>query len=173
MSKHSPRFKNYYFHRERTQDDIEWLRPKDFASLTLRSPVVLVNGAFDILHAPHMRMIFAARHKAGTLICALDADEKIKREKGPERPIMSFAERLACLGYMPIDYVCEIKDKKDMNLLMANVVPDLRVQGADYRDKISRYNTPKMLVREGAMHTTELVDRIKERYGKVPDTETD
>lgn len=172
MSKHSPRFKNYYFHRERQQDDIDWLRPKDFASLTLRSPVVLINGAFDILHAPHMRMIFAARHKAGTLICALDADEKIKREKGNERPILTFAERVACLNYMPIDYLVEIRNKGDMNVLMELVQPDLRVQGADYRDKPSRYNTTKMLVREGAMHTTELVDRIKERYGKTTDDET-
>lgn len=172
MSKYSPRFKNYYFHRERSQDDIEWLRPKDFSSLTLRSPVVLINGAFDILHAPHMRMIFAARHKAGTLICALDADEKIKREKGPERPILSFAERIACLNYMPIDYLVEIRNKGDMNTLMEVVQPDLRVQGADYRDKPSRYKTQKMLVREGAMHTTELVDRIRERYAKTTDTET-
>ena len=164
-----PRFDNYYFHRERQQDEIEWLRPAQFKNMTLRSPVVLINGAFDILHAPHMRMIFAARHKAGTLICALDSDEKVSKAKGPERPILSFVERATCLNYMPIDHIVEIRNEKDMKDLMALVQPDLRVQGADYRDKPSRYKIEKMLVREGAMHTTELVDRIKERYVKDTD----
>lgn len=169
MSKRSPRFDNYYFHRERDVDEVDWLRPRDFASLTLRSPVVLINGAFDILHAPHMRMIFAARKKAGTLICALDSDDKIAKTKGPQRPILSFIERATCLNYMPVDHIVEIRNEADMKLLMSIVKPDLRVQGADYRDKPSRYKIPKMLVREGHLHTTELVDRIKERYGKDED----
>lgn len=164
-----PRFKAYYFHRERNQDEIEWLRPTQLASLTLRSPVVLINGAFDILHAPHMRMIFAARHKAGTLICALDSDEKVAKAKGPERPILSFIERATCLNYMPVDFLVEIRNEADMKQLVEIVKPDLRVQGADYRDQPSKFRVPKMLVREGMMHTTQLIDRIKERYDKDPD----
>lgn len=173
MSKQSARFAAYYFHRERQVDEVEWLRPGAFRDMTLRGPVVLINGAFDILHAPHMRMIFAARHKAGTLICALDSDEKVAKAKGPERPILSFIERATCLNYMPIDMICEIRNEADMKLLMDIVKPDLRVQGADYRDRPSRYRVEKMLVREGAMHTTELVDRIKERYVKERDPLTD
>lgn len=164
-----PRFKNYYFHRERNQDEVEWLRPTQLASLTLRSPVVLINGAFDILHAPHMRMIFAARHKAGTLICALDSDEKVAKAKGPERPILSFIERATCLNYMPIDLLVEVRNEADMKQIVEIVKPDLRVQGADYRDQPSKFRVPKMLVREGMMHTTQLIDRIKERYDKDPD----
>ncbi len=166
---HSPRFSNYFFHRERHADEVEWLRPHQLASLTLRSPVVLINGAFDILHAPHMRMIFAARHKAGTLICALDSDAKIAKAKGPERPILSFIERATCLNYMPIDLLVEVRSEAEMNQVVSIVKPDLRVQGADYRDKPSRYRIPKMLVREGMMHTTQLIDRIRERYDKDSD----
>lgn len=169
MSKRSPRFQNWYFHREREQDEVTWLRPRDLASLTLRSPVVLINGAFDILHAPHMRMIFAARKKAGTLICALDSDEKVAKTKGPQRPILSFIERATCLNYMPVDVIVEIRNETEMKQVVALVKPDLRVQGADYRDKPSRFDTQKMLIREGAMHTTLLVDRIKERYAKEDD----
>lgn len=115
-------------------------------------------------------MIFAARRKAGTLICALDSDDKVKREKGLERPILTFNERIAGLNYFPIDYICEIQNKGDMNLLIANAQPDLRVQGADYRDKPSRYDIPKMLVREGELHTSLLINRIRERYAKTLDT---
>lgn len=162
------RFKNYYFHRERQQEDIEWVRPKDFQSLTLKSPVVLINGAYDILTAPRMRLIFAAAHKAGTLVCALDTDDKIKREKGDKRPILTFAERAACLNYMPINYIVPIDNKADMTWLIHYLKPDLRVQGADYSGKPSRYNVKKMLVREGKLHTTDLIERILKRYEKDP-----
>jgi len=169
MSKQSARFRAYYFHRERQQDEVEWLRPQALASLTLRSPVVLINGAFDILHAPHMRMIFAARHKAGTLICALDSDERVRKAKGPERPILSFIERATCLNFMPVDYIIEIKSEADMNRLVEIVKPDLHVQGAEYREQTSRFKIPKMLIREGMVHTTQLIDRIRNRYDKNPD----
>lgn len=165
---HPARFKNFYYHRERNHEDIEWVRPKDFQSLTLKSPVVLINGAFDILTAPRMRLIFAAASKAGTLVCALDTDDKIKREKGVERPILTFAERAACLNYMPIHYIVPIDNKADMTWLINTIKPDLRVQGADYKDKPSRYHVKKMLVREGAIHTTDLIERILKRYEKDP-----
>ena len=168
MSK-SAREKAYFFHRERVSDEIPWLRPTDFKTITLKSPVVLINGAFDILHAPHMRLIFAARHKAGTLICALDEDQKIKRDKGVERPILSFAERAAALNYMPIDYICPINDKSDLTWLIKIVEPDLRVQGADYKDHESRFDIKKMLVREGGIHTTALIDRIIGKYKRDED----
>ncbi len=155
----------FYFHRERTNEEIEWVRPSYFKDTTLKSPVVLINGAFDILTAPRMRLIYAARHKAGTLVCALDSDEKIAMEKGKERPILTFAERAACLNYMPIDFIVPIDNKADMTALIKYLEPDLRVQGADYRDVTSRYKTQKMLVREGGMHTTGLIERILKRYG--------
>lgn len=160
------RDKAYYFHRERVQEDIDWLRPAQFGTMTLKSPVVLINGAFDLLTPARMRMIFAARHKAGTLVCALDTDEKIAREKGPERPILKFAERAACLNFMPIDAIVPIDTEKDMNALIKYLEPDLRVQGADYRGKTGRYHIQKMLVREGALHTSGIIDRILKKYVK-------
>jgi len=164
--------KNYFFHREHPDTDVEWLRPKDFAHLTLKRPVVIVNGAFDLLHSSHLRALWAARHKAGTLICALDSDVKVRRDKGPQRPIMSFIERAVALNYTPIDYIVEINTKSDMNLLMTYARPDLRVQGYEYRNIPSAYDTRKMLVRDGAIHTTAIIDRILERYGKnSPETD--
>lgn len=170
MSKNK-RFDNFYYHRERDYDEIDWVRPKDFTQLTLKRPVVLINGAYDILTPARMRLIFAAAHKAGTLVCALDTDDKVAREKGPQRPILSFIERAACLNYMPIHYIVPINNKADMTWLIHYLKPDLRVQGADYADKPSRYKTRKMLVREGALHTTTLIERILKRYEKEPTLE--
>ena len=165
--KSEARFDNYFLYRERQWEDIPWIRPTDFSGMALKHPVVLINGAFDILHAPHMRLIFAARHKAGTLVCALDSDTKVASEKGPARPVLSFIERAASLNYMPLDYIVEINNTKDMNALMASLKPDLRVQSIEYRDKPSRYRSKKMFVREGALHTSEIVRRIMENNGRT------
>ncbi len=156
------RFDNYFLYRERQYEDIPWVRPTDFQGMALKHPIVLINGAFDILHAPHMRLIFAARHKAGTLVCALDSDDKVRLEKGQSRPVLTFIERAASLNYMPLDFITEVNNTKDMNLLMASLKPDLRVQSIEYRDKPSRYKNRKMFVREGKLHTSLIVDRILE-----------
>jgi len=114
-----------------------------------------------------MRLIFAARAKAATLVCALDTDEKVAREKGEARPILNFIERASTLNYMPLDIIIPVDNKRDMNTLMAALQPDLRVQGGDYIDIESRYpDVPKMLVRSGTIHTSEIVRRILERNGK-------
>jgi len=136
--------------------------------MDLPRPVVLVNGAFDLLHSSHMRLIFAARHKAATLVCALDADAKIAREKGPQRPVMSFIERAAALNYMPLDYLVEINNKGDMDRLIAALQPDLRVRSEAEKGKPSAYpDVRKMYVREGRMHTSYIVNRILRKYGKT------
>lgn len=168
---HSPlkaepaRYRNYYFHREMDHRDVPWVRPVEFKGMELPRPVVLVNGAFDLLHSSHMRLIFAARQKGATLVCALDADAKIAKEKGSSRPILSFIERAAGLNYMPLDYIVEIADRRDMDTLMRNLKPDLRVRSEAEKGNASRYpDVPKMLVREGRIHTSVLVDRIAKRY---------
>lgn len=160
------RHRNWFQHREARWEEVPWLRPNQLRGLDLPRPIVLINGSFDLLHRTHMRLIFAARAKAATLICALDTDEKVAKEKGENRPILNFTERATTLNYMPLDYIIPVADKRDMNTLMASLRPDLRVQGMDHADRASRYSTQKMLVREGSVHTTEIIDRILERYAQ-------
>lgn len=168
----SARFDNYFLFREREHEEIPWVRPVDFGTMTMSGPIVLINGGFDILHAAHMRLIFAARHKAATLVAAVDSDSKITEEKGEARPILNFIERCAALNYMPIDYIVEIDNKRDMNTLINNLKPDLRVQSYEYRDKPSRYQTKKMFVREGKLHSSEIIRRILEKNDKSPNPKT-
>lgn len=111
-----------------------------------------------------MRLLFAARNKAATLICALDSDEKIKRDKDERRPILNFVERLTSLNYMPIDYVVQVNSKLEMDHLVASLQPDLRVQGEHYATHKSRYPTRRMFVREGKIHTSEIISRVLNAY---------
>lgn len=165
------RYENWFFSRRRLKEgeELEWVRPEGLPKVELPRPVVLINGAFDLLHSGHMRIIFAAREKAGeegTLVCALDSDGRVGLAKGKGRPVLSFVERASALAYMPIDYLVEISTDGELSRVMGAICPDLRVQGSDYKDHKSKYpNIPKMFVGSGlgAMRTSEIVRRIKEK----------
>lgn len=164
------RLTNFIYVSER--DELPWLRPEDFRDLDLPRPVVLINGAFDLLHSGHWKLISRARQKAGTLICALDSDERVSR-KDPRRPIQTYIERATMLGYTPVDYLCEIETDRDIYSLIRATRPDLRVQGPEYRNAPSKYPwVPKAYVsglgRTGdriGMATSKIISRIMERYG--------
>lgn len=144
---------------------IEWVRPKDFRRLQLEHPIVLVNGAFDLLHFGHMRLIRQAKLRSRTLVVALDADIKVHEAKGAGRPIMTYVERATTLAYMDPDYIVEIATEDDMDELVRMLKPDFRVQGEDYRDRESRYpDVKKLFVRraEKGMSTSQLVARCHE-----------
>ena len=160
------RYKNYIIARTRNAEaeEVPWVSVPGLTSLTLPRPIVLVNGAFDLLHAGHMKLIFTARRHAdgGSLVCALDSDERVAKAKGVGRPIFTYLERAAALGYMPIDYLVEITSDNDIKKLVQILKPDLRVQGSDYIDVPSKFpNINKVFVRSKGMRTSVIIERIK------------
>jgi bifunctional ADP-heptose synthase (sugar kinase/adenylyltransferase) len=111
-----------------------------------------------------MKVIATARKKAKTLVCAMDSDELVRKQKGLGRPILSWIERAAAMNYMPIDYLVEIESPREFNHLVSVLKPDLRVQGADYVNVPSRHpSVPKLFVRDGGMRTSEIIRRINDR----------
>jgi len=165
------RIDNYYFVRDRSdREDISWVRAEQIKQGQFTGPVVLINGAFDLLHTSHMRLIFEARGKAnplGTVICALDSDRKIRESKGPGRPVMSWPERYAALQYMPIDVIIEVDSDLEMRDLIRRVKPDLRVQGVEYRGQSSRYPwLRKAYIRDGGTHCSDIIKRCYDSYMK-------
>lgn len=159
----TPRYKAFFFARQREEYDTPWIRIEDLPDLELPRPVVLVTGAFDLLASGHMRLLFAAREKAKTLVVGLEGDELIREQKGVGRPILSWLERAAQMNYMPIDYLVEIAIKEDRESLIRALRPDLRVFGQDQRAVKTRWHTPRMFVRDGAIHTSDIIQRIKGR----------
>lgn len=156
-----PRLSNYILVEEREPHEIPWIRIPHFRTMELPRPVVLVNGAFDILHSGHMKLLFRARRhaKTGTVIVALDSDARVARKPG--RPIQTFIERATTLNFMPVDYLTEIDSDRDMLQLVRAVRPDLRLQGFDYKGMTSKYPwIPKRFVRGTGMRTSKIVERI-------------
>jgi cytidyltransferase-like protein len=166
------RIKNYYYARQRNaeSDELVWVNIPGLTKLALPRPVVMVNGSFDLLHAGHMRLLATAREKAGvagTVLVAMDSDERVAAAKGPQRPIMKWTERAVCLGYFPIDYLIEISSEAEMHQLVELVKPDLRVQGSDYVKHASRFpEIPRCFVMDrSGIRTSSIIKRIVERYG--------
>src|SRR5437016_5459218 len=76
---------------------------ESFAALSQRlkqegKRVVFTNGVFDILHVGHVRYLQSARALGDALLIGVNADESVRRLKGPTRPINPEADRAEVLA---------------------------------------------------------------------------
>lgn len=166
-NKDNTRLTNYYLIRRRREEEeqLPWVRPEEVKGLHLPHPIILINGAFDVLHFGHMKIIALARKQAGeggVVVCAMDGDERVRERKGEGRPILTWIERATTLAYMPIDYLVEITTDRDMKRLVGALQPDLRIQGYDYAGKVSAFpHIPKAFVKDDGMRTSEIIRRCQ------------
>lgn len=98
----------------------------------LGKKIVFTNGCFDLLHLGHLDYLAKARNLGDLMIIGLNADESVRKLKGPSRPIKNEVERavqLACLFF--VDAVVIFKEETPLNLIKL-VQPDVLVKGGDY-----------------------------------------
>jgi len=90
--------------------------------------IVLTSGTFDLLHIGHAQYLQKAKDLGDVLVVGLDSDLKVKKRKGPERPIVPEEERASLLSFVrPVDFIV-IKDVDDDSMeLMKIVNPDVLV----------------------------------------------
>jgi D-beta-D-heptose 7-phosphate kinase/D-beta-D-heptose 1-phosphate adenosyltransferase len=94
--------------------------------------VVFTNGCYDILHPGHIRLLERARALGDILILALNTDDSVARLKGPTRPLLSENERARmALALAAVDAVT-LFDEDTPRELIAEVLPDVLVKGADW-----------------------------------------
>jgi len=94
--------------------------------------VVLTQGTWDMVHIGHARYLENARDQGDVLIVGVDSDKKVRKRKGPDRPVVPQNERLEMLTHLrPVDLVFlkELNDPK-WSLIKA-VKPDVLVVIAD------------------------------------------
>lgn len=95
--------------------------------------VVFTNGVFDILHVGHTRYLREARSLGDRLVVGINADESVRRLKGPTRPInqdMDRAEVIASLHF--VDGVTIFPDDTPIPLLKV-IRPNIHAKGGDYK----------------------------------------
>lgn len=135
--------------------------------------VVFTNGVFDLVHAGHVAYLAWAREQGDALVLGLNADVSVRALKGPERPLVPFADRAAVLaGLRSVDAIVGFSERSPEILLDA-LRPDIHVKSAQYRIE----DLPERLVvlQHGgeirlAPHlagksTTDIVAEIRRRYG--------
>ena len=94
--------------------------------------VVATGGCFDMLHAGHVSLLRNARALGDCLVVCLNADESVRRLKGPERPVNPQADRAAVLLALDaVDAVVAFDDDTP-EALLERLRPDIWVKGADY-----------------------------------------
>jgi D-beta-D-heptose 7-phosphate kinase / D-beta-D-heptose 1-phosphate adenosyltransferase len=99
---------------------------------TAGGTVVATGGCFDLLHPGHVGMLEAARRLGDCLVVLLNADDSVRRLKGPGRPIQTVADRAAMLRALAcVDEVVVFDDDTPIAAL-ERLRPDVFVKGADY-----------------------------------------
>jgi rfaE bifunctional protein nucleotidyltransferase chain/domain len=99
--------------------------------------LVFTNGCFDILHAGHVDYLCFARAQGDALLIGLNSDASVRRIKGPTRPIVPENERARVLAALEaVDYIV-LFDEDEPRDLIAAIVPDVLVKGADWSHYVS------------------------------------
>lgn len=64
--------------------------------------LVVVTGVFDLLHIGHLRFLEAARRLGDRLVVGVESDERVRRWKGPDRPIQTQEDRCELLAALRV-----------------------------------------------------------------------
>ena len=134
--------------------------------------IVFTNGVFDLLHPGHVRYLRDARALGDVLIVGLNADESVRRNKGPGRPVNSQDERAEVLAALAcVDAVVVFAEDTPDQIIRA-VQPDVLVKGDDWAaDRIVGRDTVEArggrVVRvpiEQGYSTTAIVEGIRKGF---------
>jgi rfaE bifunctional protein nucleotidyltransferase chain/domain len=94
--------------------------------------IVLTNGAFDLLHVGHLRVLAAAAALGDVLVAAVNDDASVRILRGRERPLIPAAERVALVAAVRhVDYALVFPDTT-MDRLLEVLRPDVHAKGTDY-----------------------------------------
>jgi len=98
---------------------------------------IIVNGTFDILHIGHIKLLeFAKGFPDAYVYVLIDSDQRVRRLKGPSRPINNEYDRASMLfALKSVDRVRIFDTDNELAELIKNYSPDIMVKGSDYKDK--------------------------------------
>lgn len=103
----------------------------------LKMSIVLTSGTFDLTHIGHAKFLEKAKSFGDALIIGIDSDEKVRKRKGPERPIVPEDERSIMIASLRSADIVTIKGANEPKWeLIKKVCPDtLIVTQETYTDE--------------------------------------
>lgn len=96
--------------------------------------IVLANGCFDLLHVGHVRYLEDAASRGDLLVVALNSDESVRANKGPERPVVSLAERAELVAALRCVDRVTVFDEPTLEATLRTLRPDVHAKGTDYTE---------------------------------------
>ncbi|MEK7571118.1 MAG: adenylyltransferase/cytidyltransferase family protein [Patescibacteria group bacterium] len=101
--------------------------------------IVLAGGCFDVLHRGHVAFLQKAKEQGDILLVLLEHDDRIKKWKGPTRPVNNQQDRAYILAHMtPVDYVVllpAVMDNKAYDTLVNQLKPAIIATTAGDRNR--------------------------------------
>ena len=144
---------------------------------TFWRPLVFTNGCFDLVHAGHIRYLWAAKSLGRSLVVGLNSDWSVQnlkpqKEGYPMRPIIPQIHRAEVLAALkPVDGVV-IFNETTATKIIERLQPDLYVKGGDYsieqvieRDVVEE-NGGRVIVgiNVAGKSTTNVIQMIRDLY---------
>ena len=136
----------------------------------IERPLVFTNGCFDILHRGHVSYLESAARLGHVLAVGVNSDDSVRRlGKAPQRPLNSFADRMAILSALrSVSAVIGFEEDTPLELILA-ARPDVLVKGGEWtvNDIVGRTEVIEWggevytIARKFNHSTTELVSRIR------------
>ena len=102
----------------------------------MEEKIIWTNGCFDILHRGHIDLFKYAKSLGTKLYVGIDSDEKVKKDKGPDRPFTSLKDRKFILE--SIKYIDDVKvfdTTLGLETLIKEVRPFILIIGSDWKNK--------------------------------------
>lgn len=84
---------------------IQYADLKDLRDKNMEQKIVFCSGSYDLVHIGHAFFLKEARSLGDLLVVSVGQDAEIKKNKGPDRPIMNENVRLEMIDSLkPVDY---------------------------------------------------------------------
>ena len=98
--------------------------------------IIFVNGCFDVLHRGHFELFKYAKSLGDVLVVGIDADNKVKKDKGTNRPVNNQEDRKFVLESIKyIDKVIIFNSKEQLEKTIKEINPSIMVIGSDWKGK--------------------------------------
>ncbi|WP_405143417.1 D-glycero-beta-D-manno-heptose 1-phosphate adenylyltransferase [Sphaerisporangium sp. NBC_01403] len=94
--------------------------------------LIATGGCFDLLHAGHVSLLRQARALGDALIVCVNADDSVRRLKGPGRPVVAERDRVEILRALGCVDAVVVFTQDTPSELIERLRPDVWVKGGDY-----------------------------------------
>lgn len=124
-------------------------------------------GVFDTFHYGHLRLIQRAAEQCDHLVVAVVLDEAVKAQKGENRPIIPFEQRIAIIrGLKVVDEAVPSESFDPYLAVIRNGKIDKYFRGADQQhvpiEEIKKLGIEIVqLDRTPDVSTTKIIERLK------------